>query len=204
MVHKIPYMIRKILVLSFAALMVVGCNNKQDSKQNNKQENKQVHQQDSRQENKKVYKIYLEQDMSCLGLGEYIYSDGGYTFANWAEKKWWVLPQQDENAHYKSDFLLWNSVDEDIAAIKNTISSEFGEPFADHITKPEQLRECATDMAIFAMPNDRDIEETEMLYWWKTDTQVVRMYACCSIPEVDMPTAIVITLYDLQGIESLR
>jgi len=172
MVHKIPYMIREILYLFFAALMVVGCNNKQDK--------------------------------SCLGLGENVYSEGGYTFSSWAEKEWWVLPQQDENAHYKSDYLLWNSVDEDIAAIKNTISSEFGEPFADHITRPEQLQEYATDIAIFALPNDRDIEETEMLYWWKTDTQVVRMYACYSCYEGDMPTTIVITLYDLQGIESLR
>ncbi len=138
-----------------------------------------------------------EQENTCLDLLQNTYSEGGYTMSKWNDYRWLVLPNFPTDASrqtYCAEFMLYDGDDEDMLHILDNISTDFGNPFAQDITTPDQL--YPYDINLFALPNNRDLDSGEHLYWWQTDKYIIRLLEIKSCPEVEMPAIAVISLYD--------
>jgi hypothetical protein len=50
----------------------------------------------------------------------------------------------------------------------------------------------------FGLPNNRELEGTETLYWWDTEEYVVSLLESKEHPEVEMVAYAIVALYDKQ------
>lgn len=131
---------------------------------------------------------------TCINLLINTYSDGKFLISKWGDYRWLVLPQDEHTSTYRAEFMLLDSEDRDLPIIVNKISADFGEPFAQNTTAPTELNQY--DKNLFALPNNRALEEIELLFWWQTDEYIIRLYETNGHSEVEMPAVAVISIYD--------
>jgi hypothetical protein len=51
---------------------------------------------------------------------------------------------------------------------------------------------------VFALPNNRELEGTETLYWWDTEEYVISLLESKEHSEVEMVAYAIVSLYDKQ------
>lgn len=132
----------------------------------------------------------------CFELSNNIFREGDLSYSKWAGYRWLFIPQQNETEGYREEYMLVNGHDSDLSKIIQILTASLGSPFAVHKTLPDQLYRYTEDISIFALPNNREIEESERLYWWETKSHIVRLYESYSFDEVGLPANAVISLYN--------
>ena len=129
---------------------------------------------------------------SVLTLHEHIYSDGEFNLVSYAGGRWAVIPSEEE---YKFEVLLLDGNEKDFSQIINHISKELEQYTYDHTTLPTDLMSNCMNTAIFFLPNNRPIEDSEGLYWWIKDDVTVRLYTNDGYEDI-IPKSAVLTIYD--------
>ena len=129
---------------------------------------------------------------SVLTLHEHIYSDGEFNLVKYANARWAVIPSEEE---YKFEVLLLDGNERDFSQIINHISKELEQYTYDHTTLPTDLIPNCMNKAIFFLPNNRPIEDSEGLYWWIKDDVTVRLYTNDGYEDI-IPKSAVLTIYD--------
>lgn len=132
----------------------------------------------------------------CKTLIENTSSDGVLAFSEWGGYRWFVIPLMNESRDYCSKYMFVEGTDDDLPIILEKITDELGEPIAQHVTNPEQLTKYTSKPNVFTLPNNRELETTELLYWWDTEEYVVSLYEAKAHPEVDMVASAIVALYD--------
>ena len=95
---------------------------------------------------------------SVLTLHENIYSDGEFNLVSYAGCRWAVIPPQE---NYKFEVLLLDGDEKDFSQIVNHISKELEQYTYDHTTLPADLIPNCMNTAVFFLPNNRPIEDSE-------------------------------------------
>ena len=134
----------------------------------------------------------------CKDLVENTYSDGGFEFSEWGGYRWFVIPLMNDSREYCSKYMYIDGTDSDLPVILEKITEELGEPIAQQVTNPEQLAKYTSQPHVFALPNNRELQGSETLYWWDTEEYVVSLFEAKAIPEVDMVANAIVSLYDKQ------
>ena len=129
-------------------------------------------------------------------LPENVYSDGEFEFSQWSGYRWFVIPLMNESQKYCSKYIYAEGTNEDLPIILEKIKNELGEPIAKQVTNPEQLAKYTSDPNVFILPNNRDLEESEKLYWWDTEEYVVSLFESKEHPEVGMAAYAIVALYE--------
>jgi len=134
----------------------------------------------------------------CEILVENTYSDGGFEFSEWEGYRWFVIPLMNESQEYCSKYMYIDGTDDDLPIILEKITEELGKPIAQQVTNPEQLAKYSSKPNVFTLPNNRELQGTETLYWWDTEDYVVSLYEAKAHPELDMVANAIVALYDKQ------
>ncbi len=134
----------------------------------------------------------------CEVLVENVYSDDGFEFTEWGGYRWFVIPLMDESRDYCSKYMYIDGTDDDLPIILEKIIEELGEPIAQQVTTPKQLDKYTSKPNVFTLPNNRELQDSEILYWWDTEDYVVSLYEAKAHPEVDMVANAIVALYDKQ------
>ena len=129
-------------------------------------------------------------------LLENVYSDGEFEFSQWSGYRWFVIPLMNESQEYCSKYIYAEGTNEDLPIILEKIKNELGEPIAKQVTNPEQLAKYTSDPNVFILPNNRDLEESEKLYWWDTEEYVVSLFESKEHLEVGMAAYAIVALYE--------
>lgn len=129
-------------------------------------------------------------------LPENVYSDGEFVFSEWSGYRWFVIPLMNESQAYCSKYIYAEGTNDDLPIILKKITDELGEPTAEQVTNPEQLAKYASAPNVFILPNNRDLEESEKLYWWDTEEYVVSLFESKEHPEVGMAAYAIVALYE--------
>lgn len=128
---------------------------------------------------------------SVLTLHEHIYSDGEFNLVSYAGGRWAVIPSQED---YKFEVLLLDGDEKDFPQIINHISKELEHYTYDHTTLPADLILNCMNTAVFFLPNNRPIEDSEGMYWWIKDDVTVRLYTNDGYEDI-IPKSAVLTVY---------
>ena len=128
---------------------------------------------------------------SVLTLHEHIYSDGEFNLVSYAGGRWAVIPSQED---YKFEVLLLDGDEKDFPQIINHISKELEHYTYDHTTLPADLILNCRNTAVFFLPNNRPIEDSEGMYWWIKDDVTVRLYTNDGYEDI-IPKSAVLTVY---------
>ena len=131
-------------------------------------------------------------------LPENVYSDGEFMFSKWGGYRWFVIPIMNASQEYCSKYMYIDGTDADLPLILGKVIEELGEPIAQQVTNPEPLLKYTSVPHIFALPNNRELEGTETLYWWDTEEYVVSLLESKEHPEVEMVAYAIVALYDKQ------
>ena len=129
-------------------------------------------------------------------LPENVYSEGEFEFSQWGGYRWFVIPIMNASQQYCSKYMYIDGTDADLPVILGKVIDELGEPIAQQVTSPEPLLKYTSEPYIFALPNNRELEGTETLYWWDTEEYVVSLLESKEHPEVDMVAYAIVSLYD--------
>lgn len=129
---------------------------------------------------------------SVLSLHEHIYSDGEFNLVKYANARWAVIPSEED---YKFEVLLLDGNEKDFSQIINHISKELKQYTYDHTTLPTDFIPNCMNTAIFFLPNNRPVEDSEGLYWWIKDDVTVRLYTNDGYEDI-IPKSAVLTIYD--------
>lgn len=129
-------------------------------------------------------------------LPENVYSDGEFAFSEWGGYRWFVIPIMNASQAYCSKYMYIDGTDADLPVILEKVKEELGEPIAQQVTDPEQLVQYTSEPHVFALPNNRELEGTETLYWWDTEEYVVSLLESKEHPEVEMVAYAIVALYD--------
>ena len=129
---------------------------------------------------------------SVLTLHEHIYSDGEFDLVSYAGGRWAVIPSQED---YKFEVLLLDGDEKDFSQIINHISKELEQYTYDHTTLPADLIPNCMNTAVFFLPNNRPIEDSEGMYWWIKDDVTVRLYTNDGYEDI-IPKSAVLTIFD--------
>lgn len=132
----------------------------------------------------------------CETLIENTHSDGVLAFSEWGGYRWFVIPLMNDSREYCSKYMYIDGTDSDLPILLEKITKELGEPIAQQVTNPEQLAQYTSLSCIFTLPNNRELQDSENLYWWDTEEYVVSLYEANSQPEVDMPANAIVAIYD--------
>ena len=124
-------------------------------------------------------------------LHEHIYSDGEFNLVSYAGGRWAVIPSQED---YKFEVLLLDGDEKDFPQIINHISKELEHYTYDHTTLPADLILNCMNTAVFFLPNNRPIEDSEGMYWWIKDDVTVRLYTNDGYEDI-IPKSAVLTVY---------
>lgn len=135
---------------------------------------------------------------SVFTLQEHIYSDGEFNLVSYAGGRWAVIPSQED---YKFEVLLLDGDEKDFSQIINHISKELEQYTYDHTTLPADLIPNCMNTAVFFLPNNRPIEESEGMYWWIKDGVTVRLYTNDGYEDI-IPKSAVLTIYDTNALLS--
>ena len=135
---------------------------------------------------------------SCETLIENTHSDGVLAFSEWGGCRWFVIPIMNDSREYCSKYMFVEGTDSDLPVIFEKITEELGEPIAQQITNPEQLAKYTSKPNVFTLPNNRELQGMETLYWWDTEDYVVSLYEAKAHPEVGMVANAIVALYDKQ------
>ena len=138
---------------------------------------------------------------SCLSLLKNCHVEGDYKLSTWKGHRWLVLPSKD---YVFEAMLLPVDDDKNIqTGILNTLFDELGKPIADNNTYLKGFEPTCYNLAIYSLPNNRQIAKGEQWYWWKVGTSVVlRYYASEGDPSLDIPPGIVISIYILSKVNA--
>lgn len=129
-------------------------------------------------------------------LPENVYSDGEFAFSEWGGYRWFVIPIMNASQQYCSKYMYIDGTDADLPVILGKVIDELGEPIAQQVTNPEPLLKYTSVPHVFALPNNRELEGTETLYWWDTEEYVVSLLESKEHPEVEMVAYAIVALYD--------
>ena len=132
----------------------------------------------------------------CETLIENTHSDGVLAFSEWGGCRWFVIPIMNDSREYCSKYMFVEGTDSDLPVIFEKITEELGEPIAQQITNPEQLAKYTSKPNVFTLPNNRELQGMETLYWWDTEDYEVRLYHAQAHPEVGMVANAIGDLYD--------
>ena len=127
-----------------------------------------------------------------------VYSDGEFEFSKWSGYRWIVIPLKNESKEYCSKYIYAEGTNDDLPIILEKITNELGEPVAQQVTNPEQLAKYTSATNVFILPNNRDLEESEALYWWDTEEYIVSLLESKEQPEIGMVAYAVVALYEKQ------
>ena len=130
---------------------------------------------------------------SVLTLHENIYSDGEFDLVSYAGGRWAVIPSQEE---YKFEVLLLDGNEKDFSQIINHISKELEQYTYDHTTLPTDIIPNCMNTAVFFLPNNRPIEDSEGMYWWIKGDVTVRLYTNIGYEDI-IPKSAILTIYDM-------
>lgn len=134
----------------------------------------------------------------CETLIENTRSDGVLAFSEWGGCRWFVIPIMNDSREYCSKYMFVEGTDSDLPVIFEKITEELGEPIAQQITNPEQLAKYTSKPNVFTLPNNRELQGMETLYWWNTEDYVVSLYEAKAHPEVGKVANAIVALYDKQ------
>lgn len=138
---------------------------------------------------------------SYYALIENIAEDGDWTVTEWNNYKWLVMPSED----YKLEVLIFDKCDEQVQKnIYNKLVEDLGEPLADKETHRKGYDPTCYNTAIFSMPNNREIEDNEEVYWWQDENFVVRLYTASGHEEVGMEPTAVISIFAIGTIKAIH
>lgn len=129
-------------------------------------------------------------------LPENVYSEGEFEFSKWGGYRWFVVPIMNASQQYCSKYMYIDGTDADLPVILGKVIDELGEPIAQQVTNPEPLLKYTSVPHVFALPNNRELEGTETLYWWDTEEYVVSLLESKEHPEVEMVAYAIVALYD--------
>ena len=129
-------------------------------------------------------------------LPENVYSDGEFEFSEWSGYRWFVIPLMNESQEYCSKYIYIEGTNDDLPIILEKITNELGEPVAEQVTNPEPLTKYTSAPNVFILPNNRDLEESEKLYWWDTEEYVVSLFESKEHPEVGLTAYAIVALYE--------
>ena len=132
----------------------------------------------------------------CETLIENTHSDGVLAFSERGGYRWFVIPLMNDSREYCSKYMYIDGTDDDLPIILEKITEELGKPIAQQVTNPEQLAKYSSKPNVFTLPNNRELQGTETLYWWDTEDYVVSLYEAKAHPEVDMPANSIVAIYD--------
>ncbi len=137
---------------------------------------------------------------SYYALIENIVEDGDCTVTEWNNYKWFVMPSED----YKLEVLIIDKCDEQVQKdIYNKLLEDLGQPFADKETHRNGYEPTCYNLAIFSMPNDREIEDNEEVYWWQDENFVVRLYTAPGHEDVGMEPTALISIFSISAIKEI-
>lgn len=137
---------------------------------------------------------------SYYALIENVAEDGDWTVTEWNSYKWLVMSSKD----YKLEVLILDKCDEQVQKnIYNKLVEDLGQPFADKETHRKGYEPTCYNNAIFSMPNDREIEDREQVYWWQDENFVVRLYTAHGHEEVGMEPTAVVSIFSIGAIKEL-
>lgn len=129
-------------------------------------------------------------------LPENVYSEGEFEFSKWGGYRWFVIPIMNASQQYCSKYMYIDGTEADLPVILGKVIAELGEPIAQQVTNPEPLLKYTSVPHVFALPNNRELEETETLYWWDSEEYVVSLLESKEHPEVEMVAYAIVALYD--------
>ena len=132
----------------------------------------------------------------CETLIENTNSDGVLAFSEWGGYRWFVIPLMNDSREYCSKYMFVEGTDDDLPVILEKITDELGEPVAQQVTNPKQLAKYTSKPNVFTLPNNRELKDSETLYWWDSENYVVSLYEAQSNPETDMPAQTIVALYN--------
>ena len=132
----------------------------------------------------------------CETLIENTNSDGVLAFSEWGGYRWFVIPLMNDSHEYCSKYMFVEGTDDDLPVILEKITDELGEPVAQQVTNQKQLAKYTSKPNVFTLPNNRELKDSETLYWWDAENYVVSLYEAQSNPETDMPAQAIVALYN--------
>ena len=136
--------------------------------------------------------------MIYKALPENVYSDGEFEFSKWGGYRWLVIPIMNVSQQYCSKYMYIDGTDADLPVILGKVIDELGEPIAQQVTDPEPLLKYTSVPHVFALPNNRELDGTETLYWWDTEEYVISLLESKEHSEVEMVAYAIVSLYDKQ------
>lgn len=137
---------------------------------------------------------------SCLSLPNNCHIEGNYKLTTWKGYSWLVLPSKD----YVFEAMLLAEDDDKIiqADILKTLLAELGKPVVDNDIYRKGFEPTCHNLAIYSLPNNRQIAKGEQWYWWEVGSSaVVRYYASEGNPSLDIPPGTIISIYLLPKVE---
>lgn len=138
---------------------------------------------------------------SYYALIENVAEDGDWTVTEWNSYKWLVMSSED----YKLEVLILDKCDEQVQKnIYNKLVEDLGKPFADKETHRKGYEPTCYNNAIFSMPNDREIEDREQVYWWQDENFVVRLYTAPGHEDVGMEPTALISIFSIGTIKAIH
>jgi len=148
--------------------------------------------------------IYAEPESKvpppCLSLLNNCYIENNFKLTTWQGHSWLVLPSKD----YVFEAMLLAEDDDKIiqADILKTLLAELGKPVVDNDIYRKGFEPTCHNLAIYSLPNNRQIAKGEQWYWWEVGSSaVVRYYASEGNPSLDIPPGTIISIYLLPKVE---
>ena len=149
--------------------------------------------------------IYAEPESKvlppCLSLLDNCYIENNFILTTWQGHRWLVLPSKD---YVFEAMLLAEDDNKNVQAdILKTLFDELGKPVVDNDTYCKGFEPTCYNLAIYSLPNNRQIANGEKWYWWEIGSSaVVRYYASEGNPSLDIPPGTIVSIYVLPKVDA--
>ncbi len=134
-----------------------------------------------------------EDTESCFDLCSNIFQEGNYTYSSWHNYQWIVMPAEKyafEVFTFKDyDTLFFND-------IYTALVNELGLPYANRDTLSHPFDSTLMNTVVYALPNNREIEPQENIYWWRSGSVIVRLFTAPGYEDVQLPSMAVLSFYN--------
>ena len=148
----------------------------------------------------KKYKKEEITKTTCLNIPEHVYNKEGYNYVDYLGVPWMVIPSEN----HTFEALLTNSpgleIHDKIAEIISLelMALEDAESIRVKSHTPDSFMLAAPWYEpIFALPNNRPLEENEKVTWWYNDQRVIRLLTSQGYEDI-VPSFCVLTIHDMQ------
>lgn len=80
--------------------------------------------------------------------------------------------------------------------IYTALVNELGLPYANRDTLSHPFDSTLMNTVVYALPNNREIEPQENIYWWRSGSVIVRLFTAPGYEDIQLPSMTVLSFYN--------